>query len=90
MVLGLCGLTDVEWGHPGSLAGQMEDGKGVNLWWRTIGLRVRRGLRVGSSKRARLGDPQVNWPWVQPVPSKNFTTELIFFQPQNDTEFTKG
>lgn len=53
---------------------------GRGLWWRTIGLRVRWGLKMG--KTARLGDHQVNWPWVQPVPSKHFTAEFSFHPPK--------
>lgn len=66
--------------QPSRTNGATENGKeslAGGLWRRTIGLRVRWGLRMG--KRARLGDHQVNWPWVQPVPSKNLTTELTFF-----------
>lgn len=92
MVLGLCCLTDVEWGRPGGPAGQMEPLKMErSLWQGSLVENYRAESEVGSQdgqdSQVRGSPSELALGTASPL--KTFHSRILFPSPK-DTEFTKG
>lgn len=85
MVLGLCCLTDVEWGRPGSSAGQMEPPKMErSLWQGSLAENYRAESEVGSQdgQDSQVRGSPSELALGTASPSKHFTAEFSFHPPK--------